>query len=96
MVLLHGTLDYIGAHGIKHAHNFLFILFVSSGLDVWQIKLLVTTPTLESYWERVEYSLNYLSFASFNAPYVWKKNSWHSIFDTAPYNPENTVIFFQY
>jgi len=24
MVLLHGTLDYIGAHGIKHAHNFLF------------------------------------------------------------------------
>jgi len=23
--------------------------------------------------------------------YVWKKNSWHSIFDTAPYSPENTV-----
>ena len=27
------------------------------------------TPALRSYWERVEYSLTYLSFASFNAPY---------------------------
>jgi len=26
----------------------------------------------------------YLSFASFNVPYVWKKNSKHSIFYTVP------------
>jgi len=29
----------------------------------------VTTQALKSYWERVEYSLTYLNFASFNAPY---------------------------
>ena len=29
----------------------------------------MATPALRSYWERVEYSLTYLSFASFNAPY---------------------------
>jgi len=59
---------------------------------MWQIKLPVAAHALGIYWERFEHSLTYLSFASFNAPYVWKKNSWHSIFDTAPYNPENTVL----
>ena len=29
----------------------------------------MATQALGSYWERVEYSLTYLSFASFNAPY---------------------------
>jgi len=29
----------------------------------------VATPALGSYWERVEYSLTYQSFASFNEPY---------------------------
>jgi len=27
---------------------------------------------VESYCERIQYSLTYLSFASVNAPYVWK------------------------
>jgi len=35
---------------------------------MWQIKLPVATQALGIYWERVEYSLAYLSFASFNAP----------------------------
>jgi len=34
-----------------------------------QIKLPVATQALGIYWERVEYSLAYLSFASFNALY---------------------------
>ena len=36
---------------------------------MWQIKLPVAIQALGIYWERVEYSLAYLSFASFNAPY---------------------------
>jgi len=36
---------------------------------MWQIKLPVATQALGIYWERVEYSLAYLSFASFNATY---------------------------
>jgi len=32
-------------------------------------KLPGVTAALESYCERLEYSLTYLSFASFNAPY---------------------------
>jgi len=34
-----------------------------------KIKFPVATQALRSYWEKVEYSLSYLSFASFNAPY---------------------------
>jgi len=78
-LLFRGAPDYIGAHQIKHAHNLYFILFVSSRLGMcdrlklprmqWQIKLPVVTPALGSFCERVEYSLTYLSFASFNVPY---------------------------
>ena len=32
-------------------------------------RLPVTTQALGRYWERVDYSLTFLSFASFNAPY---------------------------
>ena len=39
IVLLRGTHDDIGAHRIKHAHNFYFILFVSSELGVQSYKL---------------------------------------------------------
>jgi len=39
------------------------------------IKIPVATLALGSYCERVEYSLTYQSFASFNVLYVWKKNS---------------------
>jgi len=38
--LLHEAPDYIGSHPIKHAHNFYFILIVSSAFGMWwQIKL---------------------------------------------------------
>jgi len=52
---------------------------------------------LGSNCEGVEYSLTYLSFASFHEPHnlvrlIYEKNSYHSIFDIAPYGPENTVI----
>jgi len=33
-VLFHKAPDYIGAHQIKHAHSFQFILFVSNGLGM--------------------------------------------------------------
>jgi len=33
------------------------------------------TLALGSYCESIEYNLTYLSFVSFNTPYVWKKNS---------------------
>jgi len=60
--------------------NFYFVLFVSSGLGMRdrlnslacndRLKLPVATPALRNYCERVEYSLTYLSFASFIASYV--------------------------
>jgi len=43
------------------------------------------TLALGSYRERVEYSLTYRRFASFNAPNVWKKSY------TAPYGLKNMV-----
>jgi len=49
--LLCGAPDYIGAHRIKHAHNFYFILFVCSGLGMcnrWNS--LVCNDKLNSHW----------------------------------------------
>ena len=87
-IVLCGSLDYTAAHWIKHAHNFYFIIFVSSELGICgRYNSLVCNDRLNSQWrlihsgdfgtycERVECSLTYLNFASFNAPYVWKKTA---------------------
>ena len=53
--------DCVGAHRIKRTHNFYFILFVSSGLDMCdRLNSLICNDRLHSC-ERVEYSLTCLN-----------------------------------
>ena len=51
IVLLREAPDFIGARRFKHAHNFYFVLFVSSGLGVCDsLNSLVCNDRLNSQW----------------------------------------------
>jgi len=56
-----------------------------------QSKLPMVTPALRSYCERVEYSLTYLSFATFNAPY----NPMRFMYETSVGSTQFFILLFK-